>query len=121
MCWVEPRSRRSSLSSTWLVYMVVRFADPPGAIGDPDATHLDAHLLLRPGLPYPDLSDVGDDPSRPVAGGRGRRAGPAGAGAAAGGHRTRARGADLGAHALRKPPAIGAPGRVQARNRAQPQ
>ena len=46
--------------------MVVRFAPPTGADdGDAaDATHLDAHLLLRPGLPHPDLSDVvgdGDD------------------------------------------------------------
>ena len=46
--------------------MVVRFAPPAGAgEGDTaDATHLDAHLLLRPGLPHPDLSDVvgdGDD------------------------------------------------------------
>ncbi len=45
--------------------MVVRFADPPGAQDDPDSTHLDAHLLLRPGLPHPDLSDVvGDDPEQ---------------------------------------------------------
>jgi phosphoribulokinase len=42
--------------------MVVRFAPPPGAEEDADGTHLDAHLLLRPGLPHPDLSDVvGDD------------------------------------------------------------
>ena len=60
--------------------MVVRFADPPDAHDDPDSTHLDAHLLLRPGLPHPDLSDVvGDDPrAGPLAGGRGRRAGPVG-------------------------------------------
>ncbi len=37
--------------------MVVRFA-PPDADGEADATHLDAHLLLRPGLPHPDLEDV---------------------------------------------------------------
>jgi phosphoribulokinase len=44
--------------------IVVRFSPPPGADEDSDATHLDAHLLLRPGLPHPDLSDVvgdGDD------------------------------------------------------------
>jgi phosphoribulokinase len=42
--------------------MVVRFAPPPG-LDEQDGTHLDAHLLLRPGLPHPDLSDVvGDDP-----------------------------------------------------------
>jgi phosphoribulokinase len=42
--------------------MVVRFAPPPGHDDDADATHLDAHLLLRPGLPHPDLSDVvGED------------------------------------------------------------
>ena len=44
--------------------MVVRFAPPPGLDEEADATHLDAHLLLRPGLPHPDLSDVvgeGDD------------------------------------------------------------
>jgi len=41
--------------------MVVRFADPPGGHDDPDSTHLDAHLLLRPGLPHPDLSDVVGD------------------------------------------------------------
>ena len=43
--------------------MVVRFAPPAGADeGDAaDATHLDAHLLLRPGLPHPDLSDVVGD------------------------------------------------------------
>jgi phosphoribulokinase len=38
--------------------MVVRFSPPPGCDEDTDATHLDAHLLLRPGLPHPDLSDV---------------------------------------------------------------
>ena len=44
--------------------MVVRFAPPPGSDGE-DGTHLDAHLLLRPGLPHPDLSDVvGDDSER---------------------------------------------------------
>jgi phosphoribulokinase len=37
--------------------MVVRFA-PPGPEDEADATHLDAHLLLRPGLPHPDLEDV---------------------------------------------------------------
>ena len=46
--------------------MVVRFAPPAGAdeADAADATHLDAHLLLRPGLPHPDLYDVvgdGDD------------------------------------------------------------
>jgi len=44
--------------------IVVRFAPPPGLEDDADATHLDAHLLLRPGLPHPDLGDVvgeGDD------------------------------------------------------------
>jgi phosphoribulokinase len=47
--------------------MVVRFAAPPGTDDEDaaaDTTHLDAHLLLRPGLPHPDLSDVvgdGDD------------------------------------------------------------
>jgi phosphoribulokinase len=42
--------------------MVVRFSPPAGCDNDSDATHLDAHLLLRPGLPHPDLSDVvGDD------------------------------------------------------------
>jgi phosphoribulokinase len=43
--------------------IVVRFSPPPGADEESDATHLDAHLLLRPGLPHPDLSDVvdGDD------------------------------------------------------------
>jgi phosphoribulokinase len=42
--------------------MVVRFSPPPGA-EEGDGAHLDAHLLLRPGLPHPDLSDVvGDDP-----------------------------------------------------------
>src|SRR3954468_21634819 len=41
--------------------MVVRFADPPGAQDDPDSTHLDAHLLLRPGLPHPDRSGGGGD------------------------------------------------------------
>jgi phosphoribulokinase len=38
--------------------IVVRFSPPPGADDEADATHLDAHLLLRPGLPHPDLSDV---------------------------------------------------------------
>ncbi len=38
--------------------MVVRFAPPPGREDEADQTHLDAHLLLRPGLPHPDLSDV---------------------------------------------------------------
>jgi phosphoribulokinase len=38
--------------------MVVRFSAPAGGEDDPDATHMDAHLLLRPGLPHPDLSDV---------------------------------------------------------------
>ena len=47
--------------------MVVRFAPPAGADEarrGRSPTHLDAHLLLRPGLPHPDLSDVvgdGDD------------------------------------------------------------
>ena len=42
--------------------MVVRFAPPGGGESDAaDATHLDAHLLLRPGLPHPDLSDVVGD------------------------------------------------------------
>jgi phosphoribulokinase len=45
--------------------MVVRFAVPTGAEEDVDGTHLDAHLLLRPGLPHPDLSDVvGEDCER---------------------------------------------------------
>ena len=35
--------------------MVVRFSEPAG---DADSAHLDAHLLLRPGLPHPDLEDV---------------------------------------------------------------
>ncbi len=38
--------------------MVVRFSAPPGQDAEADATHLDAHMLLRPGLPHPDLSDV---------------------------------------------------------------
>ena len=38
--------------------IVVRFSAPPGQDAEADATHLDAHLLLRPGLPHPDLSDV---------------------------------------------------------------
>lgn len=41
--------------------MVVRF-QPPGGGDETDSVHLDAHLLLRPALPHPDLSDVvGDD------------------------------------------------------------
>jgi phosphoribulokinase len=44
--------------------MVVRFAPPPGTDDDADATHLDAHLLLRPELPHPDLSDVVADDER---------------------------------------------------------
>jgi phosphoribulokinase len=44
--------------------MVVRFSPPPGT-DEADGTHLDAHLLLRAGLPHPDLSDVvGDDPEQ---------------------------------------------------------
>jgi phosphoribulokinase len=42
--------------------IVVRFApadDRPDAEDDP--VHLDAHLLLRPGLPHPDLSDIVGD------------------------------------------------------------
>jgi phosphoribulokinase len=39
--------------------MVVRFSEPePASDSDLDATHLDSHLLLRPGLPHPDLEDV---------------------------------------------------------------
>lgn len=39
--------------------MVVRFSPPAGEQeSEADATHLDAHLLLRPGLPHPDLEDV---------------------------------------------------------------
>ncbi len=57
--------------------MVVRFAPPDGTTPT-RSTHLDAHLLLRPGLPHPDLSDVSARPrSGTVAGRRGRRAGPA--------------------------------------------
>ncbi len=37
--------------------MVVRFSEPE-TDSDIDATHLDSHLLLRPGLPHPDLEDV---------------------------------------------------------------
>ena len=37
--------------------VVVRFGAPPGE-DESDAVHLDAHLLLRPELPHPDLSDV---------------------------------------------------------------
>jgi len=40
--------------------IVVRFSPPAGADEEADATHLDADLLLRPGLPHPDLSDVVD-------------------------------------------------------------
>ncbi len=39
--------------------MVLRFSPPAGEQeSEADATHLDAHLLLRPGLPHPDLEDV---------------------------------------------------------------
>ena len=41
--------------------IVVRFAPPPGLDDEADATHLDAHLLLRPELPHPDLADVVGD------------------------------------------------------------
>ena len=41
--------------------MVVRFSPPPGMEEDAHADHLDAHLLLRPGIPHPDLSDVVGD------------------------------------------------------------
>jgi phosphoribulokinase len=58
----EPDSDRYIRPQRHHADMVVRFAPPPGA-DDQDGTHLDAHMLLRPGLPHPDLSDVvGDDP-----------------------------------------------------------
>jgi len=41
--------------------MVVRFAPPDGLDAEADATHLDAHLLLRPELPHPDLTGVVGD------------------------------------------------------------
>jgi phosphoribulokinase len=40
--------------------IVVRFA---ADADEDDPVHLDAHLLLRPGLPHPDLSDVVDEPA----------------------------------------------------------
>jgi phosphoribulokinase len=61
---LEELDRREPDSETYIrpqrhhADMVVRFAPPPGAEEDADSTHLDAHLLLRPGLPHPDLSDV---------------------------------------------------------------
>ena len=62
----ERRLRRSTsalsdTTPTWSCGSPTR----PAPSDDPDATHLDAHLLLRPGLPHPDLSDVvGDDPEQ---------------------------------------------------------
>jgi phosphoribulokinase len=47
--YIRPQRRHADI--------VVRFSPPDGA-DDRDATHLDAHLLLRPGLPHPDLEDV---------------------------------------------------------------
>jgi phosphoribulokinase len=41
--------------------MVVRFSPPEGCDAESMPTTLDAHLLLRPGLPHPDLSDVVGD------------------------------------------------------------
>ena len=58
----EPDSEQFIRPQRHAADMVVRFSPPVGADDDADATHLDAHLLLRPGLPHPDLSDVlGDD------------------------------------------------------------
>lgn len=54
--FIRPQRRHADI--------VVRFA-PPGDGDDDngtvDATHLDAHLLLRPGLAHPDLEDVVGD------------------------------------------------------------
>jgi phosphoribulokinase len=47
--YIRPQRQRADI--------VVRFSPPDGA-EEADATHLDAHLLLRPGLPHPDLEDV---------------------------------------------------------------
>jgi phosphoribulokinase len=41
--------------------MVVRFSPPAGADPETAADSLDAHLLLRPGLPHPDLTGVVGD------------------------------------------------------------
>ena len=62
----EPDSERFIRPQRHQADMVVRFAPHAGADerDAADATHFDAHLLLRPGLPHPDLSDVvgdGDD------------------------------------------------------------
>jgi phosphoribulokinase len=51
--FIRPQRRHADL--------VVRFSPPEGADGDSIPTTLDAHLLLRPGLPHPDLSDVVGD------------------------------------------------------------
>ena len=54
-------SALSDTTPTWSCGSPTR----PARSDDPDSTHLDAHLLLRPGLPHPDLSDVvGDDPEQ---------------------------------------------------------
>jgi phosphoribulokinase len=58
----EPESEHYIRPQRDAADMVVRFSPPPGSEDDPDATHLDAHMLMRPGLPHPDLSDVvGED------------------------------------------------------------
>jgi phosphoribulokinase len=52
--FIRPQRRHADI--------VVRFAPPEGeAETDAVPTHLDAHLLLRPGLPHPDLADVVSD------------------------------------------------------------
>jgi phosphoribulokinase len=49
--YIRPQRRHADV--------VVRFSPPAGEQeSEQDATHLDAHLLLRPGLPHPDLEDV---------------------------------------------------------------
>ena len=51
--FIRPQRRHADL--------VVRFSPPDGTDADSNPTTLDAHLLLRPGLPHPDLSDVVGD------------------------------------------------------------
>jgi phosphoribulokinase len=51
--FIRPQRRHADL--------VVRFSPPDGADAETTPTALDAHLLLRPGLPHPDLTDVVGD------------------------------------------------------------
>ena len=92
-----------------------RVVHPADGGDDDDQTHLDAELTLRDGLPHPDLMPfVNGEPDGADARRARRRADPADPRPDRTRARRRDRGGDLGADALRDPPAGAAARRVHA-------